>query len=91
MPLPAVWDGPERAEQETRAHGALASTSNHRGVAAAASSLGPPPFFLAQEAPQSREYERESSVAASGGVGLVKGPHHKQGHHLQNNSLWRVT
>lgn len=45
MPLPAVWDGPERAEQETRAHGALASTSNHRGVAAAASSLGPPFFF----------------------------------------------
>lgn len=45
MPLPAVWDGPEWAEQETQAHGALASTSNHRGVAAAASSLGPPLFF----------------------------------------------
>lgn len=62
MPLPAVWDGPERAEQETRAHGALASTSNHRGVAAAASSLGPPLFFWPRK-PPNQESMREKAVS----------------------------
>lgn len=43
MTLPTVRDGPVQAEQEARAHEALALTSDYGGVAAASSSLGP--FF----------------------------------------------
>lgn len=63
-----------------------ALTSNQDGGAAAAmsSAVGP---FLSREAPSSEEIEKESSIPAARGQGLVKGPPFREQHKGERYNL----